>query len=131
MIKILLTSHGTMAEGMVQSVKMLIGEQERLEVVTFAEEMGAEKLEELYAQKLSDTSDVNQWLVFCDLKGGTPFNVVSKFSFKNENVAVIYGMNLPVVIEALVLSAPQELSLNELVGDIVGKTAESIGLSEI
>ncbi|MBM6953601.1 PTS sugar transporter subunit IIA [Enorma phocaeensis] len=131
MIKILLTSHGTMAEGMVQSVKMLIGEQEHLEVVTFAEEMGAEELEELYAQKLSDTSDDNQWLVFCDLKGGTPFNVVSKFSFKNENVAVIYGMNLPVVIEALVLSAPQELSLNELVDDIVGKTAESIGLSEI
>ena len=44
MIKILLTSHGGMAEGMVQSVKMLIGEQEHLETVTFAEDMGADAI---------------------------------------------------------------------------------------
>ena len=40
MIHILITSHGGMAEGMMQSVKMLVGEQEHLDYVTFGEEMG-------------------------------------------------------------------------------------------
>ena len=41
MIHILITSHGGMAEGMMQSVKMLVGEQEHLDYVTFGEEMGS------------------------------------------------------------------------------------------
>lgn len=131
MIKILLTSHGTMAEGMAQSVKMLIGVQDHLEIATFDEEMGPDQLEELYAEKLANVSPDEQWLVFCDIMGGTPFNTISKFSFKNDDIAVIYGMNLPTVIEALVLSAPQNLTLAELVGDIAGKAGESIGLSKI
>lgn len=131
MIKILLTSHGGMAEGMVQSVRMLIGEQEHLEAITFAEDMGADQLEEVFQEKLAAAGPDEQWLVFCDLKGGTPFNVVSKCSFKNDDIAVIYGMNLPTVIEALVLSAPQALTLAELVEDIASKAPESIGLSPI
>ena len=83
-----------MAEGMVQSVKMLIGEQEHLEAITFAEDMGADQLEEVFQERLAAAGPDEQWLVFCDLKGGTPFNVVSKCSFKNDDIAVIYGMNL-------------------------------------
>ena len=50
MIRILITSHGGMAQGMVQSVKMLVGEQENLDYVTFDEDMGQDELDELYAE---------------------------------------------------------------------------------
>ena len=46
MIHILITSHGGMAEGMMQSVRMLVGEQKNLDYVTFGEEIGDDQLDE-------------------------------------------------------------------------------------
>ena len=131
MIRILITSHGGMAQGMVQSVKMLIGEQENLDYVTFDEEMGQEELDELYADKIKDVSEDNQYLIMCDIKGGSPFNVVSRYSFKNNNVAVIYGMNLPILVEAIVQCGNEGLKLKELAGYLQQQACNTIGLSEL
>lgn len=131
MVRVLLTSHGGMAQGMAQSVRMLIGNQAHLVVVTFDEEMGAGELEELLAAKISAAAPTDQWLVFCDLKGGTPFNVVSCFSYKNEDIAVVYGMNLPIVIEALMMSASQGITLQELLDGLANRMPESIGVSAL
>lgn len=131
MIRVLVTSHGGMAEGMAESVRMLVGEQEHLDVVAFEDEMGVDELEERYRRVLGDASNDRQHVVFCDIMGGSPFNVVSKFSYKNDNIAVIYGMNLPLVIEALMESSSSDLTLDELVADLVEKAGSSIGLSEL
>ena len=131
MVRILITSHGTMAEGMAQSVRMLVGEQDHLDIVTFEEEMGAEELEERFRSVLGETSDDHQYLVFCDILGGTPFNVVSRFSYQNDNIAVIYGMNLPLVIEALMISGDGEVCLQQLAKDLMSKAGSSIGLSTL
>ena len=131
MIHILITSHGGMAQGMVQSVKMLVGEQENLDYVTFDEEMGQDELDELYADKIKDVSEDNQYLILCDIKGGSPFNVVSRYSFKNDDVAVIYGMNLPILIEAIVQCGNEGLKLKELAGYLQQQACSTIGLSEL
>lgn len=131
MIHILITSHGGMAQGMMESVKMLMGVQENLDYVTFGEDMGSDELDELYADKIKDVSDQNQYLILCDIKGGTPFNVVSRYSFKNDNVAVIYGMNLPLLVEAIVQCGNEELTLQELAGYLQQQSAGTIGLSEL
>jgi mannose/fructose/sorbose-specific phosphotransferase system IIA component len=131
MIKILMTSHGGMAQGMMQSVKMLMGEQDNLDFVTFGEEMGADELDELIGEKITDTSLDNQYLILCDIKGGTPFNVVSRYSFKNDNVAVIYGMNLPILVEAIVRSQSSEVSLQELTSYLEQQSGSTIGLSRL
>lgn len=131
MIKIVMTSHGGMAQGMMQSVKMLMGEQDNLDFVTFGEEMGADELDELIGEKITDTSLDNQYLILCDIKGGTPFNVVSRYSFKNDNVAVIYGMNLPVLVEAIVRSQGSEVSLKELTSYLEQQSGSTIGLSRL
>ena len=131
MIHILITSHGGMAEGMMQSVKMLVGEQEHLDYVTFGEEMGSDELDELYGEKITGFSPDNQYLVLCDIKGGTPFNVVSRYSFKNEDVAVIYGMNLPILIEAIVQCGNPDIKLKDLAEYLQQQSGSTIGLSEL
>lgn len=131
MIHILITSHGGMAQGMIQSVKMLAGQQEHLECVTFDEEMGQDELDEQYADKLKDTSEHNQYLVLCDIKGGTPFNVVSRYSFQNEHVAVLYGMNLPILMEALIQCSNKALKLKELTDYLKRQAGGTIGFSEL
>ena len=131
MIHILITSHGGMADGMMQSVKMLVGEQEHLDYVTFGEEMGSDELDELYGEKITGVSPDNQYLVLCDIKGGTPFNVVSRYSFKNEDVAVIYGMNLPILIEAIVQCGNPDIKLKDLAEYLQQQSGSTIGLSEL
>ena len=131
MIHILITSHGGMAEGMMQSVKMLVGEQEHLDYVTFGEEMGSDELDELYGEKITGVSPDNQYLVLCDIKGGTPFNVVSRYSFKNEDVAVIYGMNLPILIEAIVQCGNPDIKLKDLAEYLQQQSGSTSGLSEL
>ena len=126
MIHILITSHGGMAQGMVQSVKMLVGEQENLDYVTFDEEMGQDELDELYADKIKDVSEDNQYLILCDIKGGSPFNVVSRYSFKNDDVAVIdvyvnlkYGAKIPIVSENIQKSVKN--AVQNMTGIVVAK----------
>lgn len=131
MVHILVTSHGKMAQGMMESVKMLIGEQDDLDYVTFEPEMGAEELDELYREKIKDVSSDNQYLILCDIKGGTPFNVVSRYSFKNDNVAVIYGMNLPILIEAAMQCENPETDLQKVTEYLQQECGSSIGLSEL
>lgn len=129
MIRILITSHGGLAEGMLQSVRMLMGETENLDCVTFSEDMGMEELSEEFEKKITAVSAENQYLILCDIKGGTPFNVVSRFSYKNDNVAVIYGVNLPVLVEAIVRREGETLS--KLVDVLEKEGPGTIGLSGI
>jgi len=129
MIHILLLSHGGMAEGMMQSVRMIMGEQPYLDYVTFDETMGLEALDESIGAKLHADLTTNQYLIFCDIIGGTPFNVVSRYSYKNESIAVIYGMNLPLLVEALI-RRNGEKSLDELCEYLHRQGKDTIGLSE-
>lgn|SRR5699024_1000671 len=128
MTEILLISHGLLAEGIIDSMKMLIGEVENVENITFSVDMGIEELQEEVKQYLSKTKDKNI-LIFTDLKGGTPFNVASILTHEKEEVKVFYGMNLPIVIEAV--SLKDSLSFEELVQHIENSVTDSIGFSEL
>ena len=131
MIHIVITSHGGLAEGLLQSSNMLIGEQENVECITFAPDMGAEELDEIYSAKITDISDNNQYLILCDIKGGTHFKVVSRYSFKNDNIAVIYGVNLPILIAALLEAQDEGATLVGLTESLQKQFSESIGVSEL
>lgn len=131
MLHILITSHGKFAKGLVHSVEMLLGKQENLECVTFEPDMGMDELDEIFQEKIINISDKNQYLIFCDIKGGTPFNVVSRYSFKNDNVAVIYGMNLPVLITALMEVQSGKEKLQEVTESLEQQMRGMIGLSEL
>lgn len=131
MVHLIVTSHGGFAAGLVQSAEMLLGKQENLESVTFTADMGMEELDEIFQEKIINISEDDQYLIFCDIKGGTPFNVVSRYSFKNDNVAVIYGMNLPILITALMETQDTKIKLQELTDSLQQQMGDMIGLSEL
>jgi len=129
MISILLVAHGKMAEGMFSSVKMLIGEAKNIDFVNFDNEMGQDELKEELDKKIVNVSHGNQYLILCDIKGGTPFNIAAHYSYKNENVAVFYGINLPILIEAII--SREEKNLEQFVMYLHGICGATIGISEI
>jgi mannose/fructose/sorbose-specific phosphotransferase system IIA component len=129
MIHILVVTHGKMAEGIVHSAKMFTGEAENVEFLSLMEDMGQEELSDLMNKKLKRVSTDEQFLILCDIIGGTPFKVSSQFSFNNENVAVFYGVNLPVLVHAILSREGQ--SLNSLTSELGEVSRESLGVSAI
>ncbi|KGM46304.1 PTS sugar transporter subunit IIA [Neobacillus niacini] len=129
MIHILVVTHGLMAEGIVQTAKMFTGEQENVDYLSFKEDMGQEELIELLEEKMKGIAKEEQLLIFCDILGGTPFNVSSRYSFNNENIAVFYGVNLPILVTAILSREGQ--NLNDLTSLLVESSNESLGLSTL
>ena len=92
MRKVILASHGRFAEGIEDSVNMIIGKQENLETfgMDFAEKIKAEILEN------PDT----EFVILTDLYGASVCTAMSLLS-EYENVKVFSGMNLGMVLDVL------------------------------
>ena len=101
MVGIILASHGHFAEGIKESAQMIFGEQEKFETAILLPSMGPDDLKsELEA--CIEKVDSEEILFLVDLWGGTPFNQTSNLlEGHEENWAIVAGMNLPMVIEAL------------------------------
>lgn len=101
MIGIILASHGEFANGIRQSGEMIFGEQEKLETAVLLPSMGPDDLRAELEEKVKEL-DCQEILFLVDLWGGTPFNQVSALmDGHEENWAVLTGLNLPMLIEAL------------------------------
>lgn len=125
MVGIILASHGHFAEGIKESAQMIFGEQENFESAILLPSMGPDDLKkDLEACINKMTTD--QILILVDLWGGTPFNQTSNLLEGHEdNWAIVAGMNLPMVIEALSERFSNESS-HEIAKAIIGSAKEGI-----
>lgn len=99
---IVLATHGKLAEGMLDAVRMFVGDPDQMVAVglTPSEDMAHFAAAVREAVESVDTGD--GVIVFCDLISGTPCNCVGALfrDEKNlERVQVITGANLPMLIE--------------------------------
>ncbi|MBF4804376.1 PTS sugar transporter subunit IIA [Lancefieldella rimae] len=103
MIGCILTGHGTFANGLADALSMITGDQDYFIPVPFIE-AGAASYPETLASTISDLLDQTDGvLIFCDLLGGTPFNQAMMLSQNYNNVEVVTGTNLPMLLETLSL----------------------------
>ncbi|MBC8588012.1 PTS sugar transporter subunit IIA [Paratissierella segnis] len=107
MVGIVLISHGKMAQGMLDSAKVLFGELAQVVSV----ELNVDDSPEDFRIKLSNAIkkvDIGDGaVVLADLYGGTPSNQAAYIACNN--VQVISGMNLTIFLELL------SMRLNDLV----------------
>lgn len=102
MIGILLISHGKMAEGMLDSSKLLLGESlERVAALGLTDNMSPEQFDDLLHQKISNVDEGHGVIIMCDLISGTPFNRCMLNYSTNPNIKLITGMNFPMLLELL------------------------------
>lgn len=98
-MKIVLVSHGPFSRGLMESVQMVLGEQESLSAhCLMPEETPAALSERLEAElKGEGGEDV---LFLTDLYHGSPFNVVVSL-MRDYKFHHITGINLPLLIDAI------------------------------
>lgn len=93
--QLVLVSHGRFCEELKHSTEMIMGPQDSIHAVALLPEDGPEdfrrKFEEL-------TADFDELVVFADLLGGTPANVVSRIMLEGKAIDFYAGMNMPMVI---------------------------------
>lgn len=125
--KLIVMSHGNMAEEVLNSSKMIIGEIEGVKSICMMQEDGFEVTQNKLKSALSEYSDDESVLIMVDLLGGTPSNVA--LQERCNRVEVIAGLNLGLVIEYAMSS---EANLHELVSYLVDMGRSSIqGLGSI
>ncbi|RDY29385.1 hypothetical protein CHL78_001420 [Romboutsia weinsteinii] len=123
MYNILLTSHSELCIGLLQAAQMILGDTDEVEYVVL-DETGIDNFTKKLDEKISLlASDDKELLILVDIFGGTPFNQSMIRAQKQENIRVVSGVNLAMVIEAIM---NKNKEIDEALNNIISSTKESI-----
>ncbi|HFR3765552.1 TPA: PTS sugar transporter subunit IIA [Streptococcus suis] len=92
---LVLVSHGTFCQELKKSTEMIMGQQDNIFTVALLPEEGPEDFQKKFEETIADLDD---FVVFADLLGGTPANVVSRKLIDGAQFDLYAGMNMPMVI---------------------------------
>ena len=101
MVGIVLASHGGFADGIAQSAQMLFGEQKDFAHVILEPSEGPDDIRGKMEKAIASFENQDEVLFLVDLWGGTPFNQANGLAEKHDKWAIVAGMNLPMVVQAL------------------------------
>ncbi|WP_085829760.1 PTS sugar transporter subunit IIA [Collinsella vaginalis] len=119
MIGFILTGHGQFANGLKSAIDMVAGDQPAFEIVPFEGSAAASYGDDLRAAITAMRAECEGVIVFVDLLGGTPFNQSMMIAGDIDNVEIVTGTNLPMLIE-LLLTRSGASGLADLAEQAVG-----------
>lgn len=102
MIGILIATHGDFASGLLSAVELIAGKQEKVGTIGLHHEDGIEEFEQKVNNMLEDLDDGDGVLVFVDILGGTPSNVIFR-SLSRKKFKAIAGVNMAMVVQAVMM----------------------------
>ncbi len=102
MVGFVLTGHGQFAPGLASAIEMVAGEQPAFAVVPFEGSRAAEYGDDLRRAITDLRAECEAVLVFVDLLGGTPFNQTMMIAADVDNVEIVTGANLPMMVELVI-----------------------------
>lgn len=125
MIGLLVTGHANFGTGITSSVNLIAGEQEAYQAVDFLPTYSTEDLTREITKALDELKDCEGVIIFTDLMGGTPFNVSAQIGHGKENIRIVAGTNLPMLVE-IVMSRKFMDNLDELVDSVLETGKEQV-----
>ncbi|HIY30282.1 MAG TPA: PTS sugar transporter subunit IIA [Candidatus Mediterraneibacter avicola] len=125
MIGLLVTGHANFGSGMTSSVNLIAGEQEAYRYVDFLPTYSTEDLTRELTKALEELKDCEGVIIFTDLMGGTPFNVSAQIGHGKENIRIVAGTNLPMLVE-IVMSRKFMDDLDGLVDSVLETGKEQV-----
>lgn len=102
MINVILATHGSLADALLASSRMVYGELPHVFPVMLTENKGINSFGDEFAAVLKQASKgADGVVVLCDLQSGTPWNVACHHAFNPETqppVTVLAGVNFPMLL---------------------------------
>lgn len=120
MIGLILVSHRHLAEEMKAVMEHVVGPQENIETVSIfpADDMEQRRTE--IQEKIAKVDSGDGVIVLTDMFGGTPSNLAISM-MTQDNVEVLAGMNLPMLIKLAQVRSNQKLKEAALSAQEAGK----------
>ena len=112
MVKIILASHGELSKGMLDSLTMIVGDLAK-GIETYSLYPGENPND--YAQTLKERfqNDNSHYVIVCDIKGGSVYNALVQTCIY-DNVDILSGMNMNLVLELVLANSSGNLDLNQV-----------------
>lgn len=119
MIAVLVSTHGTTANSLIETAEMICGKQTQCEAVPFLMGQSLDDFQQQIEQKLAMlTKSGSAILCLVDLKGGTPFNTLVKLIPNYPTMEIITGVNIPMLLTTFMLRSDIN-NLNELIPETI------------
>jgi mannose/fructose/sorbose-specific phosphotransferase system IIA component len=123
MVGILIISHSTLAESLKQTVSLIVGEKDNLATLSLMKNDRIEDFSDRLKKSVEAIDSGEGVLILADMFGGTPCNSALAMYGTNEKVRIITGVNLPILIEAIMHAGR---SVEELARIIMERRDKSI-----
>jgi len=123
MIGLLIISHCDLGKELLKAAELIMGRLENADAIAITQTTNSEEMLKAISEKVNTMNMGDGVLILTDMFGGTPSNLSLSF-LGDENVEVLTGVNLPMVIS--VAQDRQRLTLGDL-----GERAEEAGKRSI
>lgn len=101
MLSVIISGHGGFASGMEKAMLQVIGEQEQCIAIDFPPESTTQQLEAQFQQAITQLGTEHGLVFITDLLGGSPFRLASTIAMSQDNIEVVAGANLQLILEML------------------------------
>lgn len=110
-----MVSHGQVANELLAAAETVVGDATHIAAVSIGWHDDVEAAKEEISRAIKSVSEGKGVLLLTDMFGGTPTNISAMFIKENE-VEIITGVNLPMVIK--LASQNRDVSLSELAKEV-------------
>ena len=130
MIGFIITGHGHFATGISAALELIMGKQEYYVAVDFQEGDTKTEIEKNIHQAIESLQTCDSICIFCDLLSGSPFNTAILEAMNHENIEVLYGTNLGMLMES-VMKRNMGYSFGQIVQEAIDTGKNGLGKFEV
>ncbi len=114
---IVITSHGPMAQGILETSKLFFGEQPQIKACCLSAEDNPDDFVNVLKDAVKDVDTGDGVIVFCDMLFGSPCNCMARIiaeDMESDKVQVITGVNLAMILQILSVREASDVDVAEL-----------------
>lgn len=114
---IVLTSHGPMAQGILETSKLFFGDQPQMTARCLNADDNPDEFMEVLKEAINEVDTGDGVIVFCDMLFGSPCNCMARIiaeDMESDKVQVITGVNLAMILQILAVREANDVNVEEL-----------------
>lgn len=121
MVDIIIATHGKLAEGLKDCVRVVSGEGDQIKTLSLLRDDNLDDFEKKFIELIEQAKDGA--VVFVDMVGGSPYNVALKHLKSFDHYNVVSGVNANMILETLSNQKDAEVSQLSRTASEIGKQA--------
>ena len=114
---IVITSHGPMAQGILETSKLFFGEQPQIKACCLYADDNPDDFVDTLKDAVKEVDTGDGVIVFCDMLFGSPCNCMARIiaeDMESDKVQVITGVNLAMILQILSVREANDVDVAEL-----------------